>query len=408
MATRQSLNPALMIVLIALVIGTVTFTGLIIVKSNHLRSALEGNPEHRFYKEPITKIEREIRDLKASVAATETTLAARDRERWRLDVQLTEHDVRFFGNTLRYGAMGEEIALADNQKFTSAEHEAREARAHISRHLERMRKRREQAESADRQTFPPLEQAIADRQTEQQNVMRKAQEAEQIFTGDIEGLGSQQEDLNTKRDQAQRQKRDDFSRNATKIGQLEDRIRDLLELELRWMTEVDADGSVLELGIEHGFVIIDIGKADKVFPGLILAAFQHEKGQYKEKGMVEVIDVDAHIATCRVVAEYDGRHYPIAKGDKVGNPVFDSARPKVFVLAGEFLNYNKADLEDFIVRTGGLVREKLSPGVDFLIAGERSDKQQDNAREYQVLAMKEEQLLRFLQTTFAAKVAGNK
>ncbi len=408
MATRQSINPALMIVLIALVIGTVTFTGMIIYKSNQVRSALEGNPEHRFYKEPVTKIEREIRDLKASIAGTESALAVRERERWRLDVQLTEHDVRFMGDKLRFGAMGEEVALADNQSFKSAEHEAREARRVISIELERMRRRRESAESSDRQTFPPLEKAIADRQSEQQDVMRKAQEAEQRFNGDMENLGAQQEDLNTKRDQAQRQRRDDFSRNATKIGQFEDRIRDLLELELRWMSDVEADGSVLELGVENGFVIIDIGKADKVFPGLILADFQHEKGHYKEKGMLEVIDVDAHIATCRVVAEYDGRHYPIAKGDKVGNPVFDSSTPKVFVLAGEFTNYNKADLEDFIVRTGGQVRDKLSPGVDFLVAGERSDKQQDNAREYQVLAMKEEQLLRFLQTTFAAKVAANK
>lgn len=408
MATRQSINPALMIVLIALVIGTVTFTGMIIYKSNQVRSALEGNVEHKVYTEAVTKIEREIRDLKTSIVGTEAALAVRDRERWRLDVQLAEHDVRFVGDKLRFGAMKEPIALADNQTYISPEHEAREARRVISIELERMRKRKDLAESSERQTFPPLEKAIADRQSEQQDVMRKAQEAEQRFNGDMENLGAQQEDLNTKRDQSQRQRRDDFSRNATKIGQLEDRIRDLLELELRWMSDVEADGRVLELGVENGFVIIDIGKADKVFPGLILADFQHEKGHYKEKGMLEVIDVDAHIATCRVIAEYDGRHYPIAKGDKVGNPVFDSATPKVFVLAGEFTNYNKADLEDFIVRTGGQVRDKLSPGVDFLVAGERSDKQQDNAREYQVLAMKEEQLLRFLQTTFAAKVAAIK
>jgi len=285
----------------------------------------------------------------------------------------------------------------------SKEHEYRVARREVSRVLERVKRVREEAEGPERQTFPALEEAISKRQTEQQQVMQHAQEQEQQFNTDVEALGAQQEDLNTKRDQAQRQRREEFSKKATNIGQLEDKIRDLLELELRWMTEIDPDGEVLETGVDKGFVVVDIGKANKVFPGLIFADFQYEKGRYHEKGMLEVIEVETHIATCRVIAEYDARHYPIAKSDKVGNPVFDEKSPKVFVLAGEFENYNKADLEEFIRKTGGVVRDKLSPGVDFLVAGNRSDKQQDNAREYQVLAMKEEQLLRFLQTTFAVQ-----
>jgi hypothetical protein len=50
------------------------------------------------------------------------------------------------------------------------------------------------------------------------------------------------------------------------------------------------------------------------------------------------------------------------------------------VVAGEFKHYDKADLETFIRRTGGVVVDQLGPGCDYLVAGDRSDRQQADAR----------------------------
>jgi NAD-dependent DNA ligase len=83
--------------------------------------------------------------------------------------------------------------------------------------------------------------------------------------------------------------------------------------------------------------------------------------------------------------------------------VFSTKRPKVFFVSGEFKTHNKEDLEMFIRQTGGIVRDKLSPGVDYLIAGDRSDKDQDNAREYQIQAMTEAQLLKYVRRAFQPK-----
>jgi NAD-dependent DNA ligase len=94
---------------------------------------------------------------------------------------------------------------------------------------------------------------------------------------------------------------------------------------------------------------------------------------------------------------------PLSQNDYIGNPVFSTRRPKVFVLAGEFKVHNKSDLEMFIRQTGGIVRDKLSPGVDILVAGDRSDQDKDNAREYAVHAMSEEQLLKYIRRDFLPK-----
>jgi hypothetical protein len=60
-------------------------------------------------------------------------------------------------------------------------------------------------------------------------------------------------------------------------------------------------------------------------------------------------------------------------------------------------------LEIFIKRSGGLIVQKLGPGVDFLVAGNRSEREQAQAREYQVLGMKESQLLKYVQPLFVPR-----
>jgi NAD-dependent DNA ligase len=209
--------------------------------------------------------------------------------------------------------------------------------------------------------------------------------------------------LGAEKEKAEKSNREDYSRRATRIGQLEDRIRDLLELELRWLTDLEPEGRLLEVNPTSPHVIINLGSSDRVVPGLIFEVFQYDRGKYVEKGMIEVVQTQAQIATCRVLNVKDARKMPLSQNDYIGNPVFSTRRPKVFVVSGEFKTHNKEDLEMFIRQTGGIVREKLSPGVDILVAGERSDKDQDNAREYAVHAMTEEQLLKYIRRDYAPK-----
>ena len=123
--------------------------------------------------------------------------------------------------------------------------------------------------------------------------------------------------------------------------------------------------------------------------------------------MCEVIDSDRSISTCRVIERTGDRRNPIAAGDLIANPIYDTRRQLSFYLAGDFKYFNRNDLATFIQATGGNVVETLEPGVDYLVVGEgsetRSELARDTAREFRIEAMKENQLINFVQTTFAAQ-----
>ncbi len=152
-------------------------------------------------------------------------------------------------------------------------------------------------------------------------------------------------------------------------------------------------------------MIINLGLKDKVFPGLLFEVFQYERGKYRVKGLVEVVEVRNSISLCRVLEVTDRKSWPLAKDDYIGNPVFSPDRPKAFVVAGDFVRFNRTDIENFIRQTGATVRERLSPGTDFLVVPsvEYKGREMDRAREFQVVAIDEERVLRFLRTEFKPK-----
>jgi NAD-dependent DNA ligase len=274
-------------------------------------------------------------------------------------------------------------------------------------------------ESPARQEFPELDQAIKKRQDELKEVLKKISDQDAAFQADKERLQTQLEQLTSEKDKIERKTRDDASVRLSHINQLEDRIRELLELDLHWMVDRDAktgkiigkagldpDGTVQQADGPNLKVIIDKGAKDHVFPGLLFEVFSYDRGAYVDKGKIEIIEVQEGISTGRMLVQTDAKRNPIGAGDFIGNPVFDARKPKVFVVAGEFKHYNKEDLEAFIRRTGGVVWPALGPGADFLVAGERSDHEQAAARQYPILAMREDDLLEYVQTTFPPKDKG--
>jgi hypothetical protein len=388
--------------LILLVAFTVVITFLTVVETNRIRTYYEGDPERSDFK-PNDKLKREKSDLETAIAGYRNEISTREREIWRLDLALAAHRVDFSEADLLAGVAlpdhptgtirGKEIQLKDTAWKLSADR--------IAASVKRLELLRQEYESAARQTHPPLDESITARQDELQVILKRISDQEALFQKDRDELTKKLDDIAAAREKSEKQQREDFSRRATKIAQLEDRIRGLLELELKWVEELEADGSILE--VAPGTVVIDLGSRERVAPGALFTVFNHDKGEYVEKGRIEVIATQDTIATARLLTQYDERRNPIGKGDFIGNPVFDAHKPKVFVVAGEFKRYNKEDLEHFIQATGAIVTQELGPGCDFLVAGERSDREQANARQYQIQAMREDLLLTFVTTTFGPK-----
>jgi hypothetical protein len=263
------------------------------------------------------------------------------------------------------------------------------------------------AKSDENGRFQTLDDAIKKRQDDLQAVLKIITEQEQKYRADQEALTKKQEDLNKEKEQVERKGRDDLATRSTRINSLEDEIRRLLELDLKFVSEILPNGKVLEVNERGDRAVIDLATKDRIVPGMMFMLFSYDQGRFIEKGMVEVIRVTGTISEVRVNSLIDGRRLPVARNDLIGNPVYNPAKPPVFVFAGEFSEYNREDLAQFVSSAGGKVVDSLQPGVDFLVvrgdSNDRSDKERALAREYQILAITERQLLRFVRPAFAPK-----
>jgi len=272
----------------------------------------------------------------------------------------------------------------------------------IQHTLAKMQAMREELESTKaRQAIVPLEELIRHFRSKTQDVLRRISQMDDQMREDRERLERQLTALEEEHERQEKELNLLKSETATEISQLEQQIRELLELKLRWLGELQPDGRILEVARSGSDrVIIDLGNEHRLVRGMPFEVFHYRKGSYVKKGMVEVIETDRVNATCRIVEELEPHENPIAKGDLLGNPIYHRAESKVFVLEGEFKLYNRDDLAYFLRRMGATVVDDLQPGVDFMVAGDRSETAQDEAREYHVIAMTEPQLVQYLNTNF--------
>lgn len=252
----------------------------------------------------------------------------------------------------------------------------------------------------DRHSFKALNGAIDQGRDTVDTINDRITREEDTFNTTRDRLISEQDRLHDRRDELNKASRLRYAELSIKKSKLESRIRELLELSLKWLEDIAADGEVLESVSDGQHVVLNLGEVDDIHPGMRFEIFTWTRGQHLVKGMVEVIEVGSRVSTARVLNSINDERHPISRGDLVGNPIYDRERPHTFVLAGEFTRFNASDLGRFIERAGGIVRDKLDPNVDFLVAGMRSESEQNVAREYRVVAMREEDLLRFLDTTF--------
>lgn len=408
---RAPLNPLSISFLIVLVMATIVFSLLFVLASNSITTTIEGSPEDATRRDPLDKVLNEASNLRQQEAKALEGIEIREREIDRLEWKLSQFRAYFVGADAIASTQGEDL------KWDGRDYKAKESNWLMSRHAigeikNRLQSLRTEHESEDRQRFPGLEGQVDMRRSEQQAVLARSSEMDRRFKEDEEKLIALKDELEKKKLEVEKQRRTDYGVRASNINKKEDTIRTLLELELRWVKDLEADAGILQV-VNPESVVIDIGAKDRAFPGLRLEVFQIEQGRYVEKGMVEVISVQERVSTARVLSQIDQRRRPLAVGDRLGNPVFSTKGTKVFVLAGEFKQFNATDIASFIRAAGGEVRTIITQGspsqrmpgadVDFLVAGDRSDKTQDDARQYEIEAMTEAQILKYVQPAFSLK-----
>jgi len=277
-------QPLLISILIIVVVFTLVFTGLVINESNQITEMKEGGEDARSG-ETVPSLLTKVSELKIKIRENEGSIELRKREMRRADLELAKARYLISGDKVLAGIATHDQAEIDGKPLADSPWAL--TRKLIATSQKDTESLKAEHESPIRQKFEKLDQAVANRQDELQAVLKRINDQEGAFREDQDRLNAQIETLGVEKEKAEKANREDYSRRATRIGQLEDRIRDLLELELRWLTDLEPEGRLLEVNPTSPHVIISLGASDRVVPGLIFEIFQYDRGRYVEKGMVE-------------------------------------------------------------------------------------------------------------------------
>ena len=167
-----------------------------------------------------------------------------------------------------------------------------------------------------------------------------------------------------------------FQESLDKQRKLEDML-----LKPRPMEDVAAyqpDGHIIGIDISSNIVFIDIGRDDKVYPGMTFSVYDKSASiptDGSSKAEVEVFNVDKNTSIARI--NKSSKKNPIIEGDVIVNLIWDSKAVNRFVVAGEF-DFNgdgdidsdgAAKIKELIENWGGKVEDAVTIDTDFVVLG---------------------------------------
>lgn len=148
------------------------------------------------------------------------------------------------------------------------------------------------------------------------------------------------------------------------------------------------DGRVISVPGSGGQVFIDLGRNDRVVPGMTFEVYEDASairpdprtGEYvRGKASIEIIRVNADTSAARITREIPGR--PVVKEDVIANAVFNPDYRFKFLVHGQFdidsdgkVSVAEADyVGRRVLEWGGELVEgdKLTGDLDFLVLGEQ-------------------------------------
>ncbi len=213
-----------------------------------------------------------------------------------------------------------------------------------------------------------------------------------------QSVASNEDAMNKLRDQVEEMRRQDLlerEQSTNEIARRDDLIRVLREQLANERgtknTNVGAepDGIIVRAGAGTGEVYINLGRRDRVVPGLTFAVYDPRLGvrlgsdanpqEAAGKGGIEVMDVAETESLCRITHTTPGQ--TIASGDLIANPVYHQDRTRTFhfVVTGDFdldgdgvATAGERDrLVQMIKRWGGVVDKNVTTQTDFAVVGSR-------------------------------------
>ncbi len=232
----------------------------------------------------------------------------------------------------------------------------------------RLRNDLAERESAVRAALAEKDQTLADLRREkdelQASLQRQIVDLERqrdSLRDEFRNLERQLAELRTQADQRERELKREMETLQQRNSILSDRLN---AVERRAQ---EPDGSVLAVDDDLGLVWIDLGRLDRLTPGMEFAVVDPLTG--REKGRIEVVEADDHRAKARVLSVADV-YDPIRTGDRLLNPIYDPNRTPIAVLLGNgFGRFSPDDLRAMLSKAGVEVRDRVTEETDYLLLG---------------------------------------
>ncbi len=165
-----------------------------------------------------------------------------------------------------------------------------------------------------------------------------------------------------------------------KMKGLQDELNKIVPLPDSEVVAHKSDGKIILVDNSAKVVHLNIGRDDRVYPGLTFTVYDKNMPIPKDgkgKAEIKVFSVDKNISTALITKSEIKR--PIILDDIVANLIWDSDKTNVFSIEGEFdlngdgkIENDAADkLKTLIEKWGGKVANEISIETDYLILGKQ-------------------------------------
>ncbi len=163
-----------------------------------------------------------------------------------------------------------------------------------------------------------------------------------------------------------------------KMKNLQDELRKIVPLLDSEVVAHKNDGKIILVDNPIKVVHLNIGREDRVYPGLTFTVYDKNMPIPKDgkgKAEIEVFSVDKNISTAQIIKSEIKR--PIILDDIVANLIWDSDKTNVFAIEGDFDLDNDGKIENdaidriktLVGKWGGKVANTISIETDFLVLG---------------------------------------
>ncbi len=163
-----------------------------------------------------------------------------------------------------------------------------------------------------------------------------------------------------------------------KMKSLQDELHKIVPLPDGEVVAHKSDGTIILVDNSAKVVHLNIGRDDRVYPGLTFAVYDKNMPIPKDgkgKAEIKVFSVDKNISTALITKSQIKR--PIILDDIVANLIWDSDKINVFSIEGEFdldgdgkIENDSVDkIKTLVEKWGGKVANDVSIETDFLVLG---------------------------------------